>query len=291
MDLPELLPTYAELINENRWEDYLVSLAQDGINWCLEMNFPTLAAHLAPLRNFPQESDLPDRLAFLTAACRVEGALDPMDTFFKKFQAQNDVDAAVAASAIAVFMILNESRDYDRFLIWDERLAGFISSGASMSPLALASALGNRGFIQVIGGGNYIQAVRLLRKAIFQADAARSVNLKLWCSIHISHCYLTSGDLSMLDIILFDMEPFMEMTEIPFLLKAEYACFSGWVQCIRGNARTGKRILLEIFENPHFQDLPGGYSLFFHGRLLEFAIFDNDEPLIKTCATLNPGKK
>ncbi len=207
MQSPELNPLYAKYLQERQWEAYVSSLSRDGLDWCLSMDVPTLAAHLNPLQGLPKEIDVPERISILSAACRMDGPLEDIDGLFEKFLVQKDHDAAVAAAVTAIFTIMNSGRDFRRFESWDERIAGLLKTPDGLSPLALAAAIGGRGFIQTIYFGDYIEAARSLRKAIFKADAAPSVSLKLWYSIHICFCYLSMGDLAMLDIVLFDIAP------------------------------------------------------------------------------------
>lgn len=245
--------------------------------------FPEAGQWNRYLENPTTESALPDRIAFLSAACRSDASIEPMENVYETFLKANDLDAAVAAAASAIFMICNQGRDYNRLLKWDERLAILIPRNPGPSPPALSVAAGSRGFIQYMGTGNYLQAARLFKKAIFHADVARATNMKLRYSLLAGFCYLTMGDLSMLDINLFDIEPFMNMPEIPFFFKADCKVISAFVKRIRGEAAESKRMLETMIDHPQFHTLPEGYSLYFNSSLLESAIFDNDKPLIKDC--------
>ncbi len=97
MQFPDLSSPYYEYVRSSDWARYVDCLNRDGLLWCLDLNLPTLAAHLMPLKNLPEEIILPGRIGFLSAACHPDGPLDQMEVFFKEFLARKDFDAAVAS--------------------------------------------------------------------------------------------------------------------------------------------------------------------------------------------------
>lgn len=286
--LPEPEESWLTLVREEKWDAYLSALNDEGLTWFFNMDMPKVAIHLAPLERLDGEIEFPERVAFLIAAVNPDTPNTAFEGFFESFHDKNDVDGAIAASIAAVLAIFYGGCDFRELCPWHAKINQCINKepAQKISPLTMAGALGIMGLVESMGFADFPPAIKHLSASVRYGNEARSPSLILYHSANLGLCHLYAGNLAMMEITLFDAEPFYDFPQLPEFCKVVYRSYLGIFKFMRGETISGKLIHQDIIDGPQFDELPIGLWLIVYNNFLHICCHDEDLPKVRHIARI-----
>ncbi|HHD57317.1 MAG TPA: hypothetical protein ENK89_06555, partial [Desulfobulbaceae bacterium] len=160
---PPLLPSFAALLEAGDQAGYIQELCNQGLNWLLDFQFPLLAGHLFPLRQFPPLKFPPPRIQLLTLAINpdISPSLSDLEGLYHLFLEDDDGKAACGCIGIALQSIIDSGHAFHRFQPWRTRAEKLLAN-TSLSPLAGAFLALFQVWAEIMGPGNLAETNALL---------------------------------------------------------------------------------------------------------------------------------
>lgn len=279
--LPEISPRYAELLEAERWDDYLDGLCHDGLFWWFNLKIEQLAAHLRPLIRLPESRLTDDRIRLLREAMRLPMSSKCWSEIYHDCLNARDREAAVAAAGGGVAAIWENGNDFQRFIPWYRELNAIESDRMCASKLANAYLVLFKGVIEMEGNGQLIEASESFRRAEALAESARSSSLRLLAAVLRGHCVYHCGDPAQLDLILFDIKPLSKMPDTAPWCSVHYELLSVLNRVVKGDHHGAVNLATEIVERPFFSMLPLSTQLMATGYLLLATILAGDQKRVR----------
>ncbi len=266
----EIKEPYRTYLSKGIWDEYLNSLASDGITWWFNMDTPSIAMHIAPLVAIKKKEDIkiPDRVLFLSEASRQFIPYERMDYFYTLFMNRGDIEAAAAAAGAGVASIWDSGRDFNRYRIWIKRINDLLKREDDLTPLAISSLLGFKGLSELTYSSDIEQAYHTYMTQRLWAEKARSHSLMIYFAAACSYCLIWMGRLSEAEVFIKDANIFCDMPDTNIVVKIYFKTTQGLFYYVKGEHQKAEKILRGIIELPYFETLPPPAYFLAYGHLL-----------------------
>ncbi|HDH02104.1 MAG TPA: hypothetical protein ENH17_03125, partial [Nitrospirae bacterium] len=272
---------YNSYVEEEKWDEYISALCEEGFVWWFNMDTPAIMSHLMPLQEIASDTrQFPARILFLSEAAKQSIPLDSMDKFYRLFMSTGDYEAACAGVGAGIASIWDSGNNYHRYDSWYSRIKELLDIKEKVSPLAVSSLYGFKALVELTGYGNVQQALDSHKSLREWAEKAGSTSLRVSYSAAASYSLLWMGRLSEADIILSDAGILCDRPDTSMICKIYFQTTLGLFHTVNGNPDMGERVLMEIIKLPFFEMLPPPSYFLGYGHLLHaLSHSGNSEPV------------
>ena len=284
MDPPHLLPHFAKLLTQKDYSAYLHLLAQKGIDWWLDFQFPLLAGHLAPLDpRILNDDSSSSRLHFFTICFRPGVSMQELDALFHTFCVEQDHEAACACIGLALNSIWESGREFGRSAVWNKR-AEQLWNFDTISPLARSALLLHFCFGEIAAGGDVAGVYSHLTTILTLAEEAGSPSIFLMYSALGAYIYCWKADFAAFEIILDDSSPYLTAKNASPVAIMQHMISRGLFTLLQGKPKEGQAIFETLLAGPNIEQMPPSMWLLLHGHYLYCLVSSEDRQGIKELA-------
>ncbi len=213
---------YRHYLNKGLLEEYIAELSFDGIIWWFNMDIMKILCHLAPVEHIIEEEGqaLPARLIFLKEATVPAISTDKMESLYRKFMDDGDLEAVAAVCGAGIASLWDHGRDFRSYGHWFERIEELLCQKERLTPLCVASLLAFKALFEL--DTNIATAYETCRKLRIYAEKAGSPSLSVYSASFAIYPLMWMGRLSEAEPIIKDTEVIYNLPEVNPVARA---CF------------------------------------------------------------------
>ncbi|MDM8516603.1 BTAD domain-containing putative transcriptional regulator [Desulfobacterales bacterium HSG16] len=277
----KLQAPYASLMEQERWDEYLSALNEEGLTWWFNTNISCLITHLIPLISLHRKFAVPERLLFLSKIVNRQISSGEMKETYEAFASDNDFETAAAAVGYALISIWESGKDFAQFDDWYKKIDFLLNTSKTLSPLARAFLLGCRGWIELSAKENPAKAMKTAESALSWSKRAGSASLRVYNAVIIGYSCLFQADFSRLESIMDVTTLLCELEETALIAKFSFKNILSAFYMTCGNISKAERIMLEIVSHPFFESLPLSSWLSINSHFQILSVIKGDTKKIK----------